>query len=191
MISEQLKTETARHHEAIENARRFSRLGADDFSKSEYIDILERFYGFYKPLEQAFGTHPDMMAALGYEKRFKLPLLERDLMALGHSAAQIASLSVADDLPPTATVAQALGCVYVMEGSTHGSQFIARRLRESLALTDGQGLSFYEGYGKDTMTQWKAFKAYLDTTIQSEPERQEVVDAAAKTFEALHRWMDA
>ncbi len=189
MISEQLKTETAHHHEAIENAKRFTRLGSDDFSREEYIGILERFYGFYKPLEAAFRAHADIMDSLHYEKRFKLPLLEKDLIFFGHTPEQISQLPVATDLPPVSSKAQALGCIYVMEGSTHGSQFIARRLRGQLNL-DGQGVVFYEGYGKDTMSQWKDFKGYLDSSVATDAEKQEVVDAAAKTFEALHRWMD-
>lgn len=190
MISETLKMETAHHHEAIENAKRFSRLGSEDFSREEYIGILEKFYGFYKPLERAFREYPEVMEALRYEQRFKLPLLERDLAFLGHSSEEIAQLPECADLPPTRTKAEVLGCVYVMEGSTHGSQFIAKRLRSQFNL-DGQGVVFYEGYGKDTMSQWKEFKTYLDSAVNKETvEGQQVVDAAAKTFEALHRWMD-
>lgn len=190
MISELLKSETAHHHEAIENARRFTRLGAEDFSREEYLDILERFYGFYKPLEAAFRNHGAVLEALHYEKRFKLPLLEKDLIFFGYTPERISQLPVTSDLPPVSTQAQALGCIYVMEGSTHGAQFIARRLRGQLHLEEGQGVIFYEGYGKETMNQWKDFKGYLDSSVTTEAEQREVVDAAAKTFEALQRWMD-
>jgi heme oxygenase len=191
MISERLRNETAEHHEAIENARRFSRLGSDDFSKQEYVQILEKFYGFYKPLEEAFRQHPDVMQALDYERRFKLPLLRADLLHFGHTDDTLAQLEQCDALPPTQTLPQVLGAIYVMEGSTHGSQFIAKRLREQLNL-DGQGLTFYEGYGKDTMPQWKAFKAYLDDTLSARPAQDgdAVVNAAGAIFNALHRWMD-
>ncbi len=189
MISETLKTETARHHEAIENAKRLSRLGSEDFSKAEYIGILEKFYGFYKPLEQAFRQHPEIIEALDYEKRFKLPLLQQDLHYLGHTEATLETLPQCQDLPPTETPAQTLGCIYVMEGSTHGSQFIAKRLRAQFDLAE-EGVSFYNGYGKETMPQWMAFKTYLDSSVEKNQAGDAVVDAASKTFEALHRWMD-
>ncbi|WP_373531167.1 biliverdin-producing heme oxygenase [Vampirovibrio sp.] len=189
MISDLLKTETACHHEAIENAKRLTRLGSEDFSKAEYIELLEKFYGFYQPLERAFGQHPEIMDALAYHQRFKLPLLQKDLMFFDHTPESLAQLPECTDLPPTETMAQALGCIYVMEGSTHGSQFIAKRLRAHFNL-ESQGLAFYEGYGKDTMSQWKAFKTYLDESVAQNGEGDAVVHAAGETFQALHRWMD-
>lgn len=189
MISERLRSETAGHHESIEQAKRFSRLGSDDFTLPEYVDILEKFYGFYQPLEVAFQQHADVMEALDYNARFKLPLLKQDLMHLGYTEERITQLPVCADMPETGSKAHVLGCMYVMEGSTHGSQFIAKRLREHFGLHEG-GLAFYEGYGKDTMPQWKLFKAYLDSEVAQGQDGDAVVAAAAKTFEALHRWMD-
>lgn len=189
MISERLRSETAGHHESIEQAKRFSRLGSDDFSLPEYVEILEKFYGFYQPLEEAFRRHPDVIEALKYDARFKLPLLRQDLLHLGHTEESIAGLPVCSDMPDSDSKAQVLGCMYVMEGSTHGSQFIAKRLREQLNLEDG-GLTFYEGYGEETMPQWKAFKTYLDAETANGQDGDAVVRAAAQTFEALHRWMD-
>jgi heme oxygenase len=189
MISERLRTETAAHHESIENAKRFSRLGEPDFSLEEYKQILERFYGFYKPLEAVYRGFPEMMDALDYNARFKLPLLADDLKHLGHTDEALAQIPNCTLLPSLQTLAQVLGCVYVMEGSTHGSQFIAKRLREQFSLHDG-GLTYYEGYGKDTMARWKTFKTYLDTRLQDGAQDDQVVATAGETFEALHRWMD-
>ena len=187
MISERLRAETAEHHQAIENAKRFSRLGSDDFTQAEYIQILEKFYGFYQPLEEAYRQHPEVIDALDYERRFKLPLLRNDLLHLGHTDESLAQVERCTDLPPLQTKAQVLGCMYVMEGSTHGSQMIAKRLRQQLNLQD-EGLSFYDGYGKETMSQWKAFKAYLDSALEQEGDA--IVSNASQTFNALHRWMD-
>jgi heme oxygenase (biliverdin-IX-beta and delta-forming) len=189
MISERLRAETSQHHEAIENAKRFSRLGCEDFSRSEYTELLEKFFGFYKPLEEALGQQEDILKSLTYHNRFKLPLLKKDLLYLGHTENSLDQIEVCADLPTLMTKAQVLGCIYVMEGSTHGSQFIAKRLKEQLAL-NGNGLAFYEGYGKDTMSMWKIFKSYLDESIDEQKEGNEVVSSAAQTFNALHRWMD-
>ncbi|WP_303673647.1 biliverdin-producing heme oxygenase [Vampirovibrio chlorellavorus] len=189
MISETLKVETAACHDAIENAKRFTRLGSEDFSRDEYVEMLSRFYGFYQPLEAAFRLHPTLMSALHYQQRFKLPLLIQDLTDLGVSQETLDALPLCQDLPPTESEAQALGCMYVMEGSTHGAQFIAKRLQARLQLDD-KGLSYYRGYGSQTMSQWKAFKDYLDTTITPTDEPV-VVAAATQAFECLQRWMDS
>jgi heme oxygenase len=189
MISETLKVETAACHDAIENAKRFTRLGSEDFSRDEYVEMLSRFYGFYKPLEESFRRHPALMEALQYQQRFKLPLLTQDLTDLGVSPQALEALPLCTDLPPTESMAQALGCIYVMEGSTHGAQFIAKRLQAQLQL-DEKGLRYYRGYGSQTMSQWKAFKDYLDTTI-TPAEEPVVVAAATRAFECLQRWMDS
>ncbi len=189
MISETLKVETSACHDAIENAKRFTRLGSEDFSRDEYVEMLSRFYGFYKPLEEAFRGHPALMEALNYQQRFKLPLLIQDLTDLGVSPQALDAFPVCTDLPPTDSLPQALGCIYVMEGSTHGAQFIAKRLQAQLQLGD-QGLSYYRGYGSQTMSQWKAFKEYLDTTVHT-AEEPTVVQAATQAFQCLQRWMDS
>lgn len=188
-ISERLRAETAGQHKAIENARRFNRLGSEDYTKDEYIGILERFYGFYAPLEEKFRKHEDIMQALDYGQRFKLPLLKEDLTALGHTEDSLSDLPLCDALPPTGTPAQAIGAIYVMEGSTHGAQYIAKRLRQQLGL-GGTGLKFYEGYGAETMPRWQAFKSYLDSAFDPARDGDAVVTSATRTFEALHEWMD-
>jgi len=129
------------------------------------------------------------MEALAFDARFKLPALTRDLKFLGHTDESLAQLPQCDFAPELKTLPQALGCLYVMEGSTHGAQFIARRLREQFNL-DGEGVSYYEGYGKDTMPRWKAFKEYLDSALTDGAQDDQVVATASQTFEALHRWMD-
>ncbi len=192
-ISERLRTETVTHHESIENAKRLSRLGAPDFTLAEYQELLEHFYGFYKPLEAHFQAFPDVMSALDFEGRFKLPLLIQDLKHFGHTDDTLSQLPQCSDFPPMESLPQVLGCIYVMEGSTHGTQFITKRLREHFNLTDG-GLRYYEGYGKDTMPRWKTFKTYLDTTLEAGPEpeqaKAQTIQTAGLTFDALHRWMD-
>jgi heme oxygenase len=188
-ISQRLREETAGQHRAIEEARRFNRLGQEDFSKPEYVQLLERFYGFYKPLEAEFRKHPEILNALDYERRFKLRLLESDLKFFGLDDEALAKLPVCSALPPTNTAAEVIGAIYVMEGSTHGAQFITRRLRQQLALGE-QGLAFYQGYGSETMPRWQAFKAYLDSTFAPDRDGDAVVASAIRTFKALHDWMN-
>jgi heme oxygenase len=189
MISERLRTETAHHHEAIENAKRFRRLGQPDFNLEEYKQMLALFYGFYQPLEESFRRFPQVLNALDYEARFKLPLLARDLKALGYTDDMLAQIPHCEYVPEVNSDAQALGAIYVMEGSTHGAQFIAKRLREQLSLGD-EGLSYYQGYGSETQARWKAFKLYLDSVLEDGAQNDQVVATASKTFEALHLWMD-
>ncbi len=189
LISARLRTETADHHERIENARLFKRLSADDFSMDDYREILSRFYGFYAPLEKAFSQHANIMQALDYDQRFKLPLIAADLRAMGMTDDTLAAIPECTELPSTDTAAHAMGCIYVMEGSTHGAQFIARTIRQKLNLTEPTGVTFYEGYGKNTHPMWAAYKTYLDGSFDPATQGDEIVEAASATFNALQHWM--
>src|SRR5262249_36575930 len=103
--------------------------------------------------------------------------------------ASLAALPTATRQPSVDSPEQAIGTIYVMEGSTHGAQYISKRLAAHFNL-DGNGLRFYEGYGKDTMPQWQAFKTYLDSAFDTARDGDTIVASAVHTFEALQDWMD-
>src|SRR3954447_11068073 len=66
-----LKAATAAHHERLE--RRVN-IEARVRSRAAYRDLLERFYGFYRPLEVALAPYGDVV-----ELRPKHPLLDADI----------------------------------------------------------------------------------------------------------------
>ena len=66
--------------------------------------------------------------------------------------------SSADDLPDLQGVQEALGCLYVVEGSTLGGQVIARHLRQTLGVDPRCGGSFFartrpEIFNADTLSR--------------------------------------
>lgn len=93
---------------------------------------------------------------LDYRRRRRLPLLRADL----------ASLRVRPGprpAPPSPTCqAEAMGMLYVLEGSTLGAQVIRRDLARAGA--DFRGLSFLDPYGAETGAMWRSFLAVLTRT---------------------------
>jgi heme oxygenase len=76
----------------------------------------------------------------------------------------------------------------VLEGSTLGSQLIARHVRDRFQLTDTTGASFFNAYGPTVGEQWKAFGEFI--RMHAEVERfDELTGAARETFLLLDCWL--
>src|SRR3982750_1706330 len=88
-----LKRETAAVHRQLEDQLGLLDPGLD---VHRYRRVLERFYGFYVPVEidvaRLAGGEP-----LGFPVRARAALIERDLLALGLSAADLAALPLCRD----------------------------------------------------------------------------------------------
>jgi heme oxygenase len=189
MILSVLKTETRVLHDRIEQNPRLARLLAADLTPGEYRDTLARLYGFHAPLEAVLGARPEW-ARIGFsfDARRKAPLLARDLAALGLPPAAVEGLPRCPDLPRLDHFADALGCLYVLEGSTLGGQVIAKHLRRSLGVDAAHGAAFYHSYGRDTGRMWKAFGDML-TACAAPGDHTAIVGAADATFEKMDAWL--
>lgn len=183
-----LKDRTRTLHEEIERALDLdSRLE----SVERYANLLSRFYGYYVPLEFQLAT------VRGYESvgfdffpRRKAPLLLEDLRALGHSADEIARIPLCGRLPGTDSLAQALGCLYVIEGSTLGGQVIRREVQRRLGFAPRQGCTFFAGYQEETASRWRDFCVSCTTYCEMHPEAgEEVIGTACRSFVSLKNWI--
>ena len=181
-----LRSETQGEHAAIEQTLDLMR---EQFSIDDYRGILERFFGFYRPVEWQFAraTVPAEVEAL-LTLRPREPLLRADLVALGGREPD--SLPLCLDLPPLRTAAQCLGCLYVMEGATLGGQVLSRHLERTLGLTPDNGARFFCGDGPRTGEMWKAFRTAFTGFVTPEAQ-DEVVASAIASFRALRAWCAA
>ena len=101
---------------------------------------------------------------------------------------QVAQILGDPSLPPFATAAEAMGSLYVLEGSTLGAQVISRRLERLLGLRDGYGYAFFRSYGREVSPMWRRFGERLATV--SRPSTEEAsIRSAQLTFARLHRWL--
>lgn len=183
-----LKNETAASHTRLENALDLMR---DDLQRDEYIALLERFYGYVAPWEDAAAECLPATLAVFFDQRRKAPLLAADLAALTGERRPVGSVPQADtryDLPRLHNLGDAFGSMYVMEGSTLGGRFIAPHVAQRLDLAQGLGNAYFEGYGARTGSMWNAFR---ETAAASVPEAQhdDAVKAAIATFESLQSWL--
>lgn len=153
----------------------------------KYVRLLELFYGYYYPLEQHIAAHMDISFPGGFGRRRKAALLLDDISTI--SGAPATPPVTSTDLPEIADAAQALGVMYVLEGSTLGGQVISQILIRNLQVPElAKSLTFFSGYGTDTQSYWDTFVHYLQGYHGSEEQRQRMLNAAADTFLKFKLW---
>ena len=186
-MMQQLKAATRPAHDALEAQVNLARLTT---SPAAYHALLQRFYGFYLPLELRLATLPWTTVAFDLAARRKLPLLRRDLLHLGDTIATLAQLPICRDRPEPVDLATGCGCLYVLEGSTLGGQLISRRLRQTLGLHPTDGAAFFHSYGDQIGPMWTSFGAFVNQQAATHPRRRDaMIDAACTTFAALRDWL--
>jgi heme oxygenase len=158
-----------------------------------YRRHLEALYGFYGPLEALLAQRlADPLPELRVSERWKLPLLARDLLSLGHDDESLACLPQASWLPLLPGVPEALGCCYVLEGATLGGQIILRHLQRHFVGIPAGDFAFFRAYGDDVGLMWKAFGEALNGASMAEDSLlfdTRVVQGAKDTFDAFERWL--
>ena len=129
------------------------------------LRLVELYFGFWAPLEEklsglAMLQNPD----LALPGRLKCPLLREDLLILGRDPATV---RWCERLPVLDTFLQGLGCLYVMEGSTLGSQIISRHLKENFQMEERSGAAFFNAYGGLKLDHcWMEFKRFVSASVK-------------------------
>ena len=182
MLSERLKEETKTNHQILEKAL-LGNLKAIR-SVSEYTDLLKLFYSYFGGLEVRISELIDTDLLPDSNQRRKTAALAQDLQDLG---SEIPSKASGMALPAIFTHLQALGALYVIEGSTLGGKIISKMMQQHLGLTD-IGLSFFSGYGEQTEHMWDTFKDVLNQQAHNPEDQAIVITAANETFLKFGEW---
>lgn len=176
-----LRTETRPYHDALEQNAFNQELMAGSVSEAATVHFLSRLYGFLHPYETQLRHHA---AAFGPEwqlaQRYRSHLILTDLARVGITTPP----PLCPTLPPLHTVAQLLGALYVLEGSTLGGQVIRRQL----AKADIPLQAYFTGYAERTGPMWKSFCQLLTEAARQE-DQTEIVRSAVLTFQTLHAWI--
>ena len=187
-FSASLRLQTAEQHLAVEAAFALPAQLAD---RASYAALLGLLRGFYAPLETALGaltgwdrlTPPIDLAA-----RQRARLIDDDLRALGLGAPPTQPTRQPVHWPELDSLAQGLGCLYVLEGSALGGRIVARQARAALGAD--LPVAFFTSAGREHLgADWRALQAALDTVVDGSF-AQEVVTAARQTFTAFGHHLD-
>jgi len=179
-LRELLKSETAALHDEIEKSSLMRGLMAEEFTRQDYVVYLRRMRDFYAGIEARLSAVPRIDEDVpDFDRRMKVNALNADLFAMGDQA------GAGDWKDPfeISDLSQALGVMYVLEGSTLGGQLISRKLRERDFISE-KNLNFFNHYGADVGVYWKKFVAILENPPRA-VEKQRAVEAALRTFRSL------
>jgi heme oxygenase len=185
MLLEQLRIHTSAAHQQLEKLLVPRIKGAT--TKQAYIDLLLLFYGYFKPLETEIDKYIDKALVPDYEQRRKADTIVSDINYL--SGAQN-GFKYCADLPLISNSRQAIGALYVMEGSTLGGKIIRTMLMKNLQLDGNNGLSFFGGYGDNTGAMWTEFTRILNDHFSDGETEAEAVTAANETFIKFKSWAE-
>ncbi len=179
MFSDQLREMTMPAHQALEK-RLVSHI-KNITTPGQYVSLLKVMYGYHKPLEiilQPYVRHDisrrsadNILADIAHFK----PGYQPDIRYCA-------------SLPEVADRADALGCLYVSEGSTLGGVHVANMIARKLQIDTTAGFSFFLAYGDRTKEMWEQFKELLNQP-HTEEAKEKMLKSAASTFTTLNNWI--
>ncbi|KAF1046036.1 MAG: hypothetical protein GAK35_01150 [Herbaspirillum frisingense] len=173
LLSSRLKHETADLHEQMhalmEQARPFA-------SRANYARFVAAQYHFQCDVEHLFAD-PTIQAAVP------------DLQVRGREAAALADLADLQADAGAASIAtgdvampEALGWLYVSEGSTLGAAFLLKEAKDKLGLSETFGARNLAAYPEGRAIVWRRFVSFLDRPSLSQAEHEAVLAGAAAAF---------
>lgn len=185
MLLDKLRTHTAAAHQQLEKLL-VPRI-KQATSTAAYTDVLQLFYGYFKPLEDEISKYVDSRLLPDYEERRKTAALIADINYLSglHGPFKLCT-----QLPAIDNSRQAIGALYVMEGSTLGGKVIKNILMKNLGMDGSNGFDFFGGYGDDTAIKWQVFTDTMNEKFSDPGTHEEVLSAANDTFLKFKTWAE-
>ncbi len=182
----ELRHATAAVHERLHHVPVFAALAAGRLDRGAYINLLGRLYGFHDPLEAAVAqAGPPGLQPAQWRRTH---LLRSDLAALGQSDAAVEALPRHTAPGRGWSPAYAMGCLYVIEGSTLGGQQLARQLGHVLPANDTAGRAFLLAGNDQNHVGWRDFCAALDACGADPAPRAEMIAGAMEAFHCFEAW---
>jgi heme oxygenase len=182
-VLRRLRTETAEEHARVEAALDLLDPGLTPGRLAAALDLL---HGFWRAAEAGLDAwarrEPAAADALDWARRRRAGLYASDLHALGGDPAG----SPVPALAGVGSTDEALGRLYVLEGSTLGGTFIDRHLAALPGLPPR--LRAFSPYGEATGAMWHAYRGATRRWVAGPGDADRVVSAARTTFGALADW---
>jgi heme oxygenase len=166
-----LKDAVKEAHDNLEKNSVLLPLLGESVLLEDYANALATLHGFYAAVEKNItdflANQPDLF---DYKARLKTSALEADLKTLGKTPF-VSNI----EFPAPKNVAELVGMIYVLEGSTMGGQFLARKIGDKFPIR------FFTGYGDNTAQKWQEFWGFANS-VCTEVEYETVAKTARELF---------
>ena len=179
-LRERLRRETSGLHRNVEE---MTDLPGSISTREDYVELLRRLHGFHTAVEARLADPSlatgwlDLGIALPAHRRAHL--LSEDLLSLGALPKKAPAR-----LPGLDNIGQALGCLYVVEGSSLGGRVLAPAFR--VALGDVP-TGFFDSDERMHPHPWRSVMAGLRKFDVAAGSADDVVLGAQRTFLAFGR----
>jgi len=178
-----LRTGTAAEHEDVE---RTLDLLDPSLTRHRLAQVLDAMHGFWRAAEAGLDDWavrcPADAERVDWPRRRRASLFATDLRELGAPATDATPL-----LPSVAGTDEALGRMYVLEGSTLGGVFIDRHLA-ALPELAGVTVGSFSPYGSETGAMWAAFRRTTRARVAAGGDAAAMLASARTTFAGLSGW---
>jgi len=183
VLANQLKHDTLFHHQQLEKlvVGKIKNMN----SLAGYHDLLNHFYSFFAGLEDLISEKTVQPYLEDYLARRKSQNLVTDIIGCGGEISEKAPKMA---LPVINNAVQAMGALYVIEGSTLGGQIISKMIFRQLNFVNHDCLSYFIGYGSQTETMWMRFKQSINEI--GEADAPELIRTANETFIKFKAWIE-
>lgn len=170
-----LRAATGAIHQRLDDAMQIEVRAADPVLRRRMVTAFRRFHAHAEArMKAAIQT----LEGLGMADRSRIARIDADLDALGLPASGPSEPGRLLPLPP----GEALGWLYVVEGSSLGGHVILRTLTD--AGIDKLGLSFLDPYGDAVGARWREVMAVLDREVASgRVDQDDVLKGALAAFD--------
>ena len=176
-----LRMATHRAHENLHVHPALRNLTLDQLTFDYYQSVLKKFYGFHAPLERALVS-ANFLEIHDFTSFKVSELLKQDLFRWHIDQDSLPMIAAVDPF----SVEQAVGYLYLREGSALGGQLIARHLQTHFGYSPGQDIFFFSGDGSHTGAVWKKFR---DLLAHLQIDAEAASQYSAELFGQLDDWL--
>ena len=170
-----LRARTRHAHETAEQAMSLQcRLA----SLEAYGDLLVRLWSLHSAFELQLGKLSRATVDIDFDSRRRAHWLAEDIRHLGREPGAPRTLARSID-----SMEEAIGALYVLEGSTLGGQVILRQAIRLPGISPTRGARFFWGHAEKTSSLWMAFIDVLNLVDPAGVEAELIEEAALRTFD--------
>lgn len=184
-LHERLRLETRDLHDTLEVA---VDIPEQISTRERYRSYLYRLWSVHTAIEQSLPQSSLSGLGFDYGNRRRSELLEHDLAMLDMPL----DSRLGKELPKIAAALNtqdALGRIYVVEGSAIGARAVLPDIQRQLGLSAAEGASFFAGLDVESKPIWRACLDAINAIQADTREADQTVASARNTFQVFLEWL--
>lgn len=188
-LHRKLQELTKPFHTKIETNVFALKLKNKTLTMDDYIEWLQKMYFFHRPIEQTVAGFVEF-AEYGVElsSRFRADAALCDLDRLGIAFDKNIKIDVR--IPSVTSFTEALGVMYVLEGSTLGGKVIAGMLNELFSDCQPLPTDYFYSRGENLIPMWMTYVEALNRFDINGQDTDILINSACETYSKLNDWLN-